>query len=359
MVDNVAAPSPADGDIASEMDGEQLSKSYYTAYKRYSELLGEGADIPSQEKLDELFALLKSIAWRARELHLFSPNEELDDINTTDLKFLLVPFLMAETVAATRDMERRLDELRKALVFWQAFCADCERLQVADAEDVKALNRDPQDKPTQAQKREEKIARYKRCKELDEQVSRLFERKKELKGDEWSWGASGGFDEESERDLIIALLKRSVSRCVEQIALTQEELPMLEIMAARGGPDAPPPKREKPPLDSKPWCIRIQDKAELQKLYLEQVFQPDIPMPTISIAEAAEAEIQEMQEREQREKDFNFRQQYAEHTRWYGGDRYGSQEQYEDEQKDYKDRSWDDWKDENPRGSGNKMANVA
>eukprot|EP00971_Amphidinium_carterae_P324083 6440438-Amphidinium_carterae.1 len=32
--------------------------------------------------------------------------------------------------------------------------------------------------------------------------------------------------------------------------LTKEELPMLEIMAARGGPDAPPLPKERPPVDS-------------------------------------------------------------------------------------------------------------
>mmetsp|Transcript_28015 Transcript_28015/g.64660 ORF Transcript_28015/g.64660 Transcript_28015/m.64660 type:complete len:357 (+) Transcript_28015:67-1137(+) len=356
MADDVA---PAVQLPTAEMDTEQLSKAFYDGYKTYNQLLGEGADIPGQENLDELFALLKSIAWRARELHLFSPNEELDDINTTDLKYMLVPFLMAETVGATRDMSRRLDELRRALMFWQAFAADCERLGISNEDDVKALNRSPDEKPNATQKRDEKIARYKRSKELDAQVARLFDRKRELVGDEWAWGTSGGFDEESERELILSLLQRAVSRCVENIAFAEEELPMLEIMAARGGPDAPPLPKERPPVDAKPWCIRLQDKAELQKLYLQQVFQPDIPMPTISIAEAAEAEIAEMQEREQREKDFTFRQQYREHEMWYGGDRYGSQEHFEEEQKGYKDRSWDDWKDEHPRGMGNKMANVA
>merc|ERR1719329_1949074 len=135
-------------------------------------------------------------------------------------------------------------------------------------------------------------------------------------------------------------------------------------MMARGGPGAGPPARyeEEPPRE-KPWCVRIQDKAELQRLFLEQVFQPDIPMPTMSLAEAADIEMEEAREKQREKDEAQWRQQSEEvgtygGDRWWDGDRYGSKEDYEDEKKTYKDRDWDDWKDEHPYGSGNKKGNI-
>lgn len=82
-----------------------------------------------------------------------------------------------------------------------------------------------------------------------------------------------------------------------------------------------------------------------------QVFRDRIAPPTMSLEEFADLEVQQALEREQRQQE---------------GDgavrRYGQllQEGLEDEadlvdQATVKDREWDDWKDNNPRGWGNKM----
>merc|ERR1712046_546477 len=101
--------------------------------------------------------------------------------------------------------------------------------------------------------------------ELDEKVAYLFSKKKEALGDELRWGTGGSFDEDMERDLVLALLGRAVASTAENIWSAQQELPMLEMMMARGGPGAAPP--EKPPPAEKPFIVRIQDKAELMQIY--------------------------------------------------------------------------------------------
>jgi hypothetical protein len=312
---------------------------------------------PTQEDLDKLMTLLKAIAWRVDKLRLFSPNEELEDINTADLRFLLVPFMLGEVAAATQDMNQRLPALRSALVFWRTFVQHCERLGVADTEDIKALGRLPSEQPNANVKRDEKIARYKRSKELDQKAAWLFKKRKMAAGDQYSW-AHTAFDEDLERDLILALLGRGVAVTVDQVASAEAELPMLEMMMARGGPGAPPPPKPEVPQE-RPWVVRIQDKAELQRIFLEQVFQPDIPMPTMSLAEYAEIEMSQAREAQEAKKEREREQLTYEADRWWNGDRYGTKEDFEDEEKTYKDRSWDDWKDEHPYGSGNKMANVS
>lgn len=337
-------------------DDVQISAAFYDAYKRNRELLHSSDESPAQEELDKLLAKLKAIAWRVDQLHLFSPNEELDDINTTDLKFLLVPYLLAETAAATQDMARRLEVLRSAVVYWRMFGQLCERLKLAHAEDMRALSLTSEDRVDANTRREEKIARYRRSKELDKKVAWLFKKRREACGDEFRWGTAG-FDEDLERDLILALLSRAAGATVEGLLSAEAEIPMLEMMMARGGPGAGPPVRASEPRE-KPWCVRIQDKSELQKLYLEQVFQPSIAMPTMSLAEYAEIEMQQAREQQERGQEMEARQRADEDERWWSGDRYGTREEYEDDAKTYKDRDWDDWKDEHPYGSGNKMANL-
>ncbi|CAK9082839.1 Uncharacterized protein SCF082_LOCUS39348 [Durusdinium trenchii] len=271
--------------------------------------------------------------------------------------------MLAEVVAATREMEKRLPSLREALLFWRAFAADCQRLGVGHDDDYAAVDRE-QEPSDPASKREEKIARYKRCKELDQKVSYLFGQKREDLGDEYLWGAGSSFDEDMERELILMLLRRAVASVPENVASAQQEMPLLEMMIARGGPGAAPEPSRAP--REKPHMVRIQDRAELQRLYKEMVFRCPHPLATMSIEEAADLEIEEMRDREAAQALRAAEARALEAERWSGepserrwdGDRYGAQEEWEDEQKLYKDRDFDAFKDEHPWGSGNKMANV-
>lgn len=354
----MADPPDARVEDIAVQDADQftLAHEFYDAYRACSKLAqAEGSSV-EQGELEALTGKLKAIAHRVMQLRLFSPNEELDDVSTTDLKFLLLPFLLAEVTAATRDMSTRLDALRQAIVYWRAFGHDCERLGVAHGDDVKALSRGPEDALDPMSKRDEKIARYKRTKELDEKVAYLFGKKREVLGDEFHWGAGGSFDEDMERDLILSLLGRACASVADNIASAEQELPLLEIMQARGGPGAPPPREL--PASEKPFILRIQDKAELMRIYKEMVFQCPYELPTMTLAEAADVEMEQMREREAARADQERRQRSYQDERWYSGDRYGSKEDDEDEHTTYKDRDWDDWKDEHPYGCGNKMANL-
>lgn len=353
----VAAVNDAQMEAASVGDRlgeESMNKSFYNAYKLYHQLLKASDDRPAQADLDDLLAKLRQMAHGVEKLHIFSRNEELDDINTGDLKFLLVPALLAEVSVAVQDMAQRKQSLENAMVYWRLFAQSCEQYKLADSDDLSALERDIEDRPLDAHtRRDQKIARYKRAKSLDTMTAALFDRKKKTVGDEFSWG--NGVDEETERDLILALLKRAAGEAVESLDSIRQEMPMLEMMA-RGVKPAPPPITHDP--DAKPWIVRIKDKSELYKLYMEQVFQPDVPMPTISLAEAADFEIDQAMEAKARKEEHELWEKHEADMQWYKGDRQGAREDDEEEKATLKARSWDDWKDENPYGAGNKMANV-
>ena len=52
--------------------------------------------------------------------------------------------------------------------------------------------------------------------------------------------------------------------------------------------------------DRKPmWKVTLSDKAALTEFYRQQVFQPDIPMPTVSLAEYADYEMERIREQEE------------------------------------------------------------
>ncbi|CAJ1432310.1 unnamed protein product, partial [Effrenium voratum] len=347
------AASAARGE-ADDSDEQTLARQFYDAYRSFVSLVRFEDEPPEQSALDELTGRLKRIASRVMQLRLFSPNEELEDISTTDLKYLMVPYMLAEAAAACRDMEQRLRSLRDALLFWRAFAADCQRLKLGHAADFAAMDREREPSDAAA-KREEKIARYKRCKELDEKVAYLFSKKREDLGDEYQWGAGSAFDEEMERELILMLLGRAVASVPDNILSAQQEMPLLEMMIARGGPGKGPAK---PPPAEKPYFVKIQDRSELQRLYREMVFRCPHPMATMSIEEAADLEILEMREQEAVRVERQSLQEATEADRWWDGDRYGAKEDWDEEQKLYKDRDFDAFKDENPWGSGNKMANI-
>lgn len=236
------------------------------------------------------------------------------------------------------------------------FSDTCQRLDIAHKDDVKTLEREETQSLTAAENRDEKIARYRRSKELNEKVEWFFRRKKRATGDAFKWGCSSEFDESMERDLILALLSQAVSSTANNVPLAKYELKMLEEMERRGGPSKHPPPPPKEPVE-KPWVVRIQDKSELYKLYKDQVFQPHIPLPTMTLAELADREMAEVQERETRTRVVKQFSEAEARERYYNGDRDGTRENDEDEEKAVKDRNWDDWKDEHPKGSGNKNWN--
>jgi immunoglobulin-binding protein 1 len=95
----------------------------------------------------------------------------------------------------------------------------------------------------------------------------------------------------------------------------------------------------------------IFKKQEIQS----QVFRPSWKQPTMSLDELAEKEIKEAMEREARQKVSEENAKNAPRRYEYLV-RDGMEDNADLVDASAKlDREWDDWKDENPRGSGNKM----
>lgn len=122
---------------------------------------------------------------------------------------------------------------------------------------------------------------------------------------------------------------------------------------------------QQPPQSQKPLTLThitqnpLTNQLHIQKETISKsIFRPSWNQPTMTLSQLAEKEIQEATQR-------SIQQKVAEEENKYKPRRYEylvrdgleDNEKLVDESAKV-DRDWDDWKDENPRGSGNKMGDV-
>jgi len=234
--------------------------------------------------------------------------------------------------------------------------------------------------------RDVKIARFKQRQAAEKERQRLQalqQRRNRLLGNNQTDSDElDGFDGESlRRQLALTSLAICKVEALEEYGSVLREIPMITMMlqsqaqqgdvlsssrygtTSHNGVD--PRTRPRPPPSDKPLELThiTQDSTtgELQirrEQIQSQVFRPGWNQPTMSLEELAEREMNDAKERHER-------QLQAEEAQK------GQPRRYEFLKKDgleddadlvdasaELDRKWDDWKDENPRGSGNKRGDV-
>jgi len=197
---------------------------------------------------------------------------------------------------------------------------------------------DSSDKQTQTSDpnklRDEKIRRHKRDQELSTQLHALTDK------------LEYGLDDEQKRELTVTQLRLAVLQTLADVALTEQELTLLQMRAAMQNNQNSDHRMAHKPLQPKPGPMKVTRVFNVDgKLQMrEEVFQPGWRQPTISIEEAGMWDLKYAQqtakvsaERERQEKE-RVEQQTSE-------------EREEEERK--KTSEWSDWKDEHPSGSGN------
>eukprot|EP00388_Colpodella_angusta_P021047 GDKJ01053139.1.p1 GENE.GDKJ01053139.1~~GDKJ01053139.1.p1 ORF type:complete len:354 (+),score=86.72 GDKJ01053139.1:153-1064(+) len=301
-------------------------------------------------------------------------------------------------------MDTRLESLRNALVNYNFFLNHATSYGLGSAEDIAVLQRG-EVKLSPGEARTEKIERAKRITSLNNKVSALRKRIARFANEETQDDEIAGVDEEIHRSLMLSLVEVCISKVLSDSPMIESEIPMLEEMQRRAK-ESPAQQqlreaREEALRDSqknkKPFLLQIKDPSEIRKLYAERVLKPFIELPTVTLAEIGEREmIMETEiltrknedqfqmpdnlvvtpwiDRGEVEEDDYKMQRVADIVR-RGNARVIKDDPQEHEQKkkreydaldedwearedkDYEERAWDDWKDENPRGAGNKMVN--
>uniref|UniRef100_A0A7S3L4U5 TAP42-like protein n=1 Tax=Amphora coffeiformis TaxID=265554 RepID=A0A7S3L4U5_9STRA len=373
-------------------ENESMSESFSKAVA----LISSGAD-PAQA-VEQLVLLQERIARAA----LFSTNETLEDISTAAIPLLALPHHLAvalvalPTIPANNNMKARQNNLERATDLWSTFLRTLERLEILAPqhvqecqllEDLSSSGTDVSEMarlapPTTT--RDSKIARFQAKQQAmqdQQRLTALQERRQRL-GVDANETLDGHDDESLQREMALKGLEICIQEAIEEWTSVIRELPMIARMVQQqqqerqvgnnGGDDRytqdadtrqrrqPPNPQSMPPLQlthitQDPATGRIQVRRDTAR---KEVFRRGWNQPTMTIEELADHEVADAMARAERQKQAEAAQ--AEAPRRYEQLVKDGMEDRADlvEASAALDRKWDDWKDENPRGSGNKRGDV-
>ncbi|XP_023620289.1 immunoglobulin-binding protein 1 isoform X4 [Myotis lucifugus] len=180
-----------------------------------------------QEKVLKGLQLLKQAAEMLAQLDLFSQNEDLEEIASTDLKYLMVPAFQGALAMKQGNPSKRLDHLQLAREHFLNYLTQCQHYHVAEFELPKTKNNSAENNTASssmahpslvamASQRQAKIERYKQKKEMERRLS-------EMK----SAVESGEADDEHVREYYLLHLRRWIGICLEEIESIDQEMDIL------------------------------------------------------------------------------------------------------------------------------------
>ena len=324
---------------------------------------------------------LEEVLGRVEGSGIFSRNEELDDVRSQDLVLLSVPFSLASVLPLINDQpfvpEARLARVARAADLLLAFLGRAESYGILSPEQLEAgLSLDDL---SHDERRTIKIARArenKRLRVLIEEMEPKF-----AAADEAAIDLDAELEEQF-RAMSIAQLKADVLSALDEVLMLKREASALQMMVQRGGlgrsgPEFDTPddrvagdagssssassSSQKPGASSSsgssappPTSVTIT-ASDLERM---RVFgNPN--KPKYSIEEWAEAQIAAGHLPSPEETQAMMAAQMAAMAASQSG-----QEDPNDPDPDgesdaavYKAREWDDFKDDNPKGWGNSLAN--
>ena len=367
---------------SSKAEGEGLSEKFFRGISL--------VDSCPQEAL----VLLEGVQKDVQALSLFSSNESIDDITNKSIPYLalehFVGMALVNLPVGPGQMQQRKTNIHRSLDLWTNFIGRLQQLELLSTEEVQEYNElmedvDPEKPTVRAPDRDAKIARYKAKQQATKEVDRLraIRERRTRMGLDAEEDIDGHNDESLERSVALNQLSVYKIEAFDNWSQTKREIPMIDMMSKMeeerssmnrhtqtgGGASSSSPagqdqrQQQAPPLSNKPLQVTHITKDATGQLQIKRdeirskVFRPGWNQPTISLEELGEREYQQAMEREERQKTAE-------------AERSTQPKRYEDLIRDgleddtnlvdasaKLDRDWDDWKDENPRGSGNKHAN--
>lgn len=284
-------------------------------------------------------------------MDLFSRNEDLEEVSTTDLKYLLLPALRGALTLKITSRDQRLNNVRAARDHFMDFLTRCKDYQVTKFELPKRRDEPgPQEDPRHGQpaaksgtadlvgmatQRQAKIERYRQKKELEARLSSI---RKAVE--------SGQADDEVSREFYLLSVKKWISVSLEEIeSIEQEE----EILKNMDGLKRNAPRQNLPPKAPIKPFILTKDAMQAQ------VFGAGYPsLPTMTVDDWYDQHRkrgalpdQGIPRREAMEEDSDAKEREEEEKE--------KRAENDDEESLTKARNWDDWKDSHRRGYGNRQ----
>jgi len=255
-------------------------------------------------------------------------------VQTTVLKYLAIPYylggLYQRFPSNPNSQEDRQSYVQKSKACFTKFLSTVVRLQIVSEQLIKAQ---PQALSPEEQ-RNDKIKRYRREEQIKKQLNDLMQQRlKSLDEDE---------DSEMERKCVLLLLEQYAIKSVDALnSLNQEEQIISHMLAMIKEKGFVPPRAPQEPAEPAPKPIVIEDR---RKVVAQNAFQPGWNLPTVSIEEANLVDYKEALKREKRQKESEKSNSIVAEYK---------EDQGEDVEDIHKQREFDAFKDDNPRGSGN------
>lgn len=301
---------------------------------------------------DDVISAFNLLSENVRKASLISRNEHLDEVPTRHVKYLLVPFLTAKALNSWQgDPSTRLRNLKNAQQELSTFLTTCDDLRLLSEIDRERILNDSPDAVlslSPAQKREQKIERFKAERASEKKLVALVERIQ-------AGGNTGDDDDddEDEREAALTILQSAVRQALKLHDEIEEEMELLRYAermrergvnpsehAQRARPKGPPPGP-----NGMPSNFRIISNREQER---EKVFRPGHSLPTYTVEEWGEIEARQMTEKAMQEKEKEIVAKRRKDEEDSDGDEVVDRETMEA-------RRWDDWKDDNNKGSGNTI----
>ncbi|XP_076928912.1 PP2A regulatory subunit TAP46-like isoform X2 [Bidens hawaiensis] len=348
------------------------------------------------------------------KLGLFSSNETKEEISTTNLKYILVPFYLAELIEKTVDGDR-IQILKASLVKLKVFLLFCDEMELVPEGELETGAQNT----TAIDKRAKKIARFKRQRAAESKLLELKERKerrgRSTRAAALSTPVDAGDDDvldddgEEEREAWLTTISLSICKALDLMEMLTKEEEMLSAIKEKqeqeGDTEISQAVLEERAKTVEDWhrnasararytkpaapitCATfaqdvLEGRAKVSQAHdhkhqpvmfgpaslvggsitsereriAAQVFQPGHRLPTMSIEEAGLKEMEMMNKWQERTAKMIEEANSSWHNdKWKP--RPGGADDDEDDEDDEaaqdKARAFDDWKDENPRGAGN------
>ncbi len=352
------------------MESQSNLKILFARFKSQQKLLESDSEPSSpiyQENLRAAIVTIEECGRLVDSLSLFSPNEIEDDIASSDLQYISTQYYMAELVLKDNVTERRI-VLKRAQETYEKFLAQLDTYSILSKPEQKLqeqyLNNRNEfslvSSRDAASRRDTKIAWYKREKQLKAKLEHLSQYPSALEK-----------DDAAVRELYRAEIDLHTHNTFHVLDLIAQELQILSL-----APPAPPLGPSPSEIDSrqrnaqreayndrldpslsqllrngKAGPILSKEGKPLQPFTLldtryrlqNGVFRPDHRLPTMTIDEYLEEE------------------QRRGGIIEGGGDQSGIRPEPEEDNfakaddETIKAREWDDFKEQNPKGSGNTL----
>lgn len=334
---------------------------------------------------------------------LFSSNESLDDIATSSLPLFKLEhdLAMAYTkfpTAGIKEIAVRGKNLKMACDLWTSFLQKLQAMEQlskderAQYEDLLQLsdenlntNGDNNNdaaatafRPPPLPDREAKIARFRAKQQAENERNRLqaVKQRRVRMGMAVTDELEGSDAEGLDRTLALTGISIAKAEALEEWASTVRELPMISRMvkeqeqqqgdsrySGRSTESQQDRRQKEAPRGPLKVTHITQDSTTGQLQFRKEeirsnVFRPSWNQPTMSLEELAEKEVREAREREARQKEAEVaaKDQPQRYDRLVKDGLEDNAELVDASAA--LDRKWDDFKDENPRGSGNKHGDV-